>query len=70
MKNTQRCPKCESSDIMRIPHCSGNYGAGPCVQLGLFSFVEVTRYLCGNCGFIESWVDDPDGIAKLRKKYG
>ena len=53
--------------MLRIPFCFGNYGA---VQFGLFSFVKVTRYLCANCGFIESWVDDPDGIAKIKKKYG
>jgi hypothetical protein len=28
------------------------------------------RYVCGSCGFSEEWIDTPDDIAKVRKKYG
>jgi hypothetical protein len=35
----------------------------------IISAVKVTRYLCASCGFIEEWVDSPDDLAKLKKKY-
>ena len=72
MKNTQRCPKCQSSDVIRIPCRFWCHGARPRVWLGstAFSAVKVTRYLCGDCGFIESWVEDPDEVASIRETYG
>lgn len=31
--------------------------------------VSHTRYLCASCGFNEEWIDSPDDIAKVKKKY-
>jgi hypothetical protein len=46
-------------------------GAGNNIEFGItnFSAIKVTRYLCASCGFIEEWIDSPDDIAKLKKKY-
>jgi ribosomal protein S27AE len=68
MKNSNTCPKCQSRDIMRIPGSnSENY-----IPFGLtvFTAIPVTRYLCGQCGFIEEWIDSQDDIEQLRRKYG
>ncbi len=35
-----------------------------------FSAVKVTRYLCCACGFSEEWIDNPEDVAKIKKKYG
>ena len=70
MKQTGKCPKCESSDVIQIPGQIGAYGSGNNVPLGLFkSPVKVTRFLCGKCGFSEEWVDSVEDIERLRKKY-
>lgn len=71
MKNSHCCPKCGSTDILRIPGQSGAYGTGNNIPAGfsVFSAVLVTRYLCGNCGFSEEWIEDREGIEKLRKKH-
>lgn len=70
MKNSKICPKCSSSDIIRIPGKAGAYGAGNNIQTGLsnFSAVLVHRYVCCNCGFSEEWIDKED-IARLKKKF-
>ena len=70
MKNTHICPKCSSTDIMRIKGQSRAYGAGNNIQVGMtiFSAVLVHRYLCCNCGFSEEWIDKED-IKELKKKY-
>ena len=74
MKNSKTCPKCRSTDIIRVPGEARAYGAGnnSIVVSGsiLFKFVLVMRYVCGSCGFSEEWIDTPDDIAKVRKKYG
>ena len=71
MKNTRICPKCQSSDIVRIDGYTGPYGTGNNVMTGmtLFSAVNVNRYVCCTCGFTEEWVDreDIDAIKNSRK---
>ncbi len=71
MRNSNTCPKCQSTDIVRIQGSTGGYGAGNNIAVGrtIFSAVKVTRYLCASCGFSEEWIDSDDDIAKLKKKY-
>jgi hypothetical protein len=70
MKNSKLCPKCKSNEIIKVPGKVGAYGTGNNISTGLtiFSAVPVTRYLCGNCGFSEEWIDQPQDIEKIRKK--
>ncbi len=69
MKNSKKCPKCQSSDILRIP--GELTGVGNVIRTGwtAWSTVTVTRYLCGSCGFIEEWIDTAADIARVKKKY-
>lgn len=71
VKQRHVCPKCGSSDILRIPGSVGAYGVGNNIQVGFsnFSAVPVQRYLCCGCGYSEEWIDRED-IPKLKKKYG
>lgn len=70
MKNTNRCPKCFSGDLLRIEGKAGAYGSGNNIMVGstIFSAVLVHRYLCCNCGYSEEWIDKED-IPDLVKKY-
>jgi hypothetical protein len=69
MRNSKKCPKCQSGDILRIPGAFRAYGAGNNIVVGMFSAVKVTRYLCEGCGFSEEWIDSADDISKIAKKY-
>jgi len=71
MRSSNKCPKCRSGDIVRIPGQIRAYGAGNNIRAGwtIFNSVKVTRYLCASCGFSEEWIDSPDDIAKLKKTY-
>ncbi|MBE6546025.1 MAG: hypothetical protein E7668_01120 [Ruminococcaceae bacterium] len=62
MKNTNICPKCQSSNIVRIDGHTGAYGSGNNVMTGktIFSTVNVNRYICCDCGFTEEWIDKED----------
>lgn len=62
MKNNKMCPKCQSTNIIRIDGSVGAHGAGNNVILGMsiFSAVKVNRYICCNCGFTEEWIDKED----------
>ena len=67
MKITKICPKCQSSNIIRIDGYSGAYGSGNNVITGstIFSAVNVNRYICGSCGYSEEWIDQKD-IEKVK----
>jgi len=71
MKNTKKCPKCQSNDVIKIPGTFQNEGYGNNIKAGFtgLSMVLVTKYLCCNCGYIEDWVDHPEDIKKIRKYY-
>ena len=62
MKHTNLCPKCRSTDIVRIDGSVGAYGTGNNVILGntVFSAVKVHRYICCSCGYTEEWIDTDD----------
>jgi Zn ribbon nucleic-acid-binding protein len=72
MKNTQTCPKCQNQEILRIPGRVGSHGSGNNIPVGItiFSSVTVTRFVCVKCGFSEEWVESPEDIKAIVKKYG
>ena len=70
MKNRKICPKCNSTDIIKVPGKAGAYGVGNNIQTGWsnFSAVLVHRYVCCACGYSEEWIDKED-IPRLKQKY-
>lgn len=67
MKNSKKCIKCGSDDIIMIPHYSGDGGE---IQMGLFTApVLLNRYLCCSCGFSEEWVEKIESLEKVKKIY-
>ena len=56
MKNRKICPKCNSTDIIKVPGKAGAYGVGNNIQTGWsnFSAVLVHRYVC--CRHSSIWV--------------
>jgi predicted nucleic-acid-binding Zn-ribbon protein len=71
MQNSRACPKCQNTEVIRIPGESRPFGAGNNIIVGatIFSAVKVTRYLCASCGFSEEWIESAEDIAKIKKKY-
>ena len=73
VKNTGRCPKCESADIFRVPGWAGNYGAGNYIIAGtgwlLPKKAKVARYVCTQCGFCEEWVDEEKELEKVKQQH-
>jgi predicted nucleic-acid-binding Zn-ribbon protein len=70
MKNLQ-CPKCHSNDIVRIP---GELSPPPALSgakpASSLKAITTTRYCCANCGYTETWVDEPADLKALLKKFG
>lgn len=67
MKQSKICPKCQSTDILRVEGSVGQYGAGNNLRIGMthLSSIALPRYVCCDCGYAEEWVDRDD-LHKLR----
>ena len=67
MKISGKCPKCGSSDIVRVNAEVGPSGSGNNIIIGktIFSAVKVNRYICCECGYAEEWIDKND-IEKIK----
>jgi len=67
MKNTKKCPKCQSSDIVKIKGECG-YGTVNSIAISGRTPVLVSRYLCCSCGYSEEWINKEDIIRLARDK--
>ena len=67
MKHTNLCPKCSTSDIVRIDGSVSTYGTGNNAILGntVFSAVKVHRCICCSCGYTEEWIDT-DALDRIK----
>lgn len=70
MKQTQKCSKCDSNDVIFVRAMTMGYGSGNFIPIGfsIWSAVPVDRYVCAECGLVEEWIDKAY-IQKLRDRY-
>ena len=56
MRNTQQCPKCESTDVIMIE--GQRFNQTQIISLTKWGAANAVldRYLCANCGFTEEWI--------------
>jgi hypothetical protein len=69
MKQNDKCTKCGSPNLIQIPVIPGD-GPHIAVGVGVMHAIPVMQFVCGACGFIETWVAGDDDLAKLREQYG
>jgi predicted nucleic-acid-binding Zn-ribbon protein len=72
MKNSKRCPKCQSDDILRVPGKRQAGGAGNLISVSswnLFNTVAPTLHVCASCGYTENWVMSARDIARVKARY-
>ena len=57
-------PKCKSATVYRR-NFPGGYRSG--LVLAFDSGVRLNDYVCGTCGYVESYLEDLSKIEKIRK---
>lgn len=73
MKHTGRCPKCGSTEIIRVPDDPRRHASGSNIyttRATLFGKIPVIRYVCADCGSVEHWVEGQEARRKLRETFG
>jgi predicted nucleic-acid-binding Zn-ribbon protein len=59
------CPKCNEKHIHRI-HRPETDSA---ISLGWSGTVFLDKYVCVNCGYIETYTEDTSQLKKIAEKY-
>ncbi|MBK9981364.1 MAG: hypothetical protein IPP15_02890 [Saprospiraceae bacterium] len=61
MKQSNTCPKCKSTDIVRVPPFKGT-STSNLIQLTKWGtkFCYFDRYICSSCGYTEEYADVQD----------
>ena len=72
MKNTRRCPKCSSQNIVRVPDDAHRYLANSIAitKIAWVKRIPVVRYVCCDCGYVENWVETQGELNNLKHTFG
>ena len=72
MKNTARCPKCGSHNLVRVPDDAHRYLSNSIsiTKVVWVKRVPVARYVCCDCGYVENWVEKRHELDEIKKVFG
>ena len=68
---TGTCPKCHHGKIFsgaKIPLKKGPFGSNA-IPVGLTSIAALDNYVCVACGYVESYISDPDKLVEISRKW-
>ena len=69
MKISGKCVKCDSVELVRTPDFVPFARHANQIPLSFTNYVLFTRWMCSNCGYVESWIESPADLHKLRELY-
>ncbi|MBW2430393.1 MAG: hypothetical protein JRF56_15650 [Deltaproteobacteria bacterium] len=65
------CPKCNSHEVFSgagIALKKGPFGSNS-IPIGLTSMAALDNFVCSECGYVESYVSDPQKLAEISRKW-
>ena len=65
------CPKCSSQEVFSgagIALKKGPFGSNS-IPIGITSIAALDNLVCVECGYVESYVSDPDKLAEISRKW-
>ncbi len=70
MKNTHKCPKCGGTALYHVAPSEWLFTRGINAYTGLHKGgkVLISRFICTDCGYVESWAERPQDLAALKEK--
>jgi len=69
MKNG-KCPRCGLKEIFRgAEHGRSGCNTSEFIRVAYMIKVELIHYVCGDCGYTESYIEDPKGLSAIRDKF-
>lgn len=66
MKSTQKCPKCNSTQIILLGGVTFNTKVYP-YGMDDTGYSKVARFACTDCGYVEEYLSDEQELAQLKQ---
>jgi len=66
-----KCPKCSSHEVFSGAGVSlkkGPFGSNS-IPIGLTSIAALDNLVCVECGYLESYISDPEKLAEITRKW-
>lgn len=66
-----KCPKCGSEEVyagVEVAPKSGPFGSNS-IPVNLFSIAALDNYVCGQCGYVESYIADPEKLETISRTW-
>ncbi len=63
MKTSQKCPKCDSKEVVQL--AGQSFGTKVYPAGGQYS--TVIKYACTDCGYVETYLADPQELQMLKQ---
>ncbi len=62
------CPKCGAEQVFHRRKNQGPYGINR-LPISFFYSAAVDSYVCGSCGYVETYVSKPKHVLKIKQKW-
>lgn len=59
------CPRCHSSHVYSSAKLRIETGNASSIPLSFFRSISLDNYVCTNCGYVESYVSEPEMLARI-----
>lgn len=67
MKTSGTCPKCKSIEVVNVDNRMDRSNH---IHTGVLSTIEVQKYICCDCGYVEDWVENIYDLKEIKRKFG
>ena len=68
---TGKCPKCNSHEVFSgagVALKKGPFGSNS-IPIGLTSIAALDNFVCTECGYVESYISDPEKLVEISRKW-
>jgi hypothetical protein len=65
------CPACGSNEVHTGASIGrkGGVNGSHTIAISWFDIVMLDNYVCVNCGYVESYIGDPNALRRIAKKW-
>lgn len=64
------CPRCHAPEVYSSINMRSKTGNTNTIPLSFFRSISLDNYVCVNCGYVESYVSDPEMLSRIKDIWG
>lgn len=66
-----KCPRCGSEEVysgIEVAPKSGPFGSNS-IPISIVSIAAIDNYVCTDCGYLESYIAEPEKLKEIAEKW-